>query len=118
MNNRALIFSLFSFSEESGSGFHNIEHKDLTIDVLKRKFEKVTKILKHANKCGFIVRVAEPGPNPVHEVQMSTYWQQDQPKVEQVYCVELRRAPIPNMENKPWKVKFLVYPKVLKYWDT
>ena len=59
------------------------------------------------NKCGFIVRLVEPGPNPVHDVQISTFYQRDKPGLEEMYTVEIRRAPIPEVETKPWKVRIL-----------
>ena len=61
-----------------------------------------------ANKCGFVLRLAEPGTNPIHEVMISTFYQRVTPGLEDRYTVELRRAPIPGLEDKHWKVRYLL----------
>ena len=61
-----------------------------------------------ASKCGFVARIAEPGANPVHEIILSTFYQMTRPGLEEMYTVELRRAPIPKIETKPWKVRYVI----------
>lgn len=70
------------------------------------RFTKYTKFLNMADKCGFILRLVEPGINPLHDVQISTFYQRDKPGLEELYTVEFRRAPIPKLETSPWKVRF------------
>ena len=102
-----ILFSIYHSSQYPEPKPINLKQQDLSVQHLNQKFKKYTKPLKTGNKCGFIVRLVEPGTNPVHDVQISTFYQRDKPGLEEMYTIEIRRAPIPKLETKPWKVRSL-----------
>ncbi|XP_052777819.1 uncharacterized protein LOC128215141 [Mya arenaria] len=89
-------------SDSPVEDFIDLETKDLTMDQLKKRFKKDAEILKSGPKCGFVLRLADAGSQPSHQVQLATLYQRE-PEGKVAYSVEVRRAPKPD-EDKSWRL--------------